>query len=260
MAEAVAGHGAEKKGWIGEDWLSLILGLVIFAISLGAFQGNHFLGWGAKMGVWTEAGKAISPISSKLKAVKGEITAIDGQKITVKDSKGKSSTVTDANAGQYQVGQPYSKAGMSSLTALFFTFLFALAIMSVGAIALGANVPRFMIAFTLAFWLAYLCWFLGHYAYIAATKEQATKMGLAWSMSMTGEFGYIIALVMGLVIGNFFPGLANAMKEAARPELFIKTGIVIMGAGLGIKAAQSFGLASNIMFRGFCAIVEAYLI
>ena len=35
---------------------------------------------------------------------------------------------------------------------------------------------------------------------------------------------------------------------------------VIMGAGLGIKAAESFGLASNIMFRGFCAIVEAYLI
>ena len=66
MSETVADHGSEKKGWIGEDWLSLILGLVIFAISLGAFQGNHFLGWGAKMGVWSEAGKAISPISSGL--------------------------------------------------------------------------------------------------------------------------------------------------------------------------------------------------
>ena len=32
MSEAV--HGSEKKGWIGEDWLSLILGLVIFTISL----------------------------------------------------------------------------------------------------------------------------------------------------------------------------------------------------------------------------------
>ncbi len=260
MSEVVAEHGSGKKGWIGEDWLSLILGLMIFAISLGAFQGNHFLGWGAKMGVWTEAGKAISPISSKFKEVKGEITAIDGQKITVKDSKGKSSSVTDANASQYQVGQQYSKAGIAPVTSLFLTFLFALVIMSLGAIALGANVPRFALAFTLAFWFAYLCWFLGHYAYIAATKEQAAKMGLAWSMSMTGEFGYIIALVLGLLIGNFFPGLANAMKEAARPELFIKTGIVIMGAGLGIKAAQSFGLASNIMFRGFCAIVEAYLI
>jgi uncharacterized membrane protein YadS len=33
-----------------------------------------------------------------------------------------------------------------------------------------------------------------------------------------------------------------------------------MGAGLGLKAAESLSLASNIMFRGFCAIVEAYLI
>ena len=152
MSEAV--HGSEKKGWIGEDWLSLILGLVIFTISLGAFQGNHFLGWGAKMGVWTEAGKAISPISSKFKSVEGEITAIDGQKITLKDSKGKSSTVTEANAAQYQVGQQYKKAGMSPLTSLVITFLFALAIMSLGAVALGANVPRFALAFTLIFWFA----------------------------------------------------------------------------------------------------------
>ncbi len=38
-------------------------------------------------------------------------------------------------------------------------------------------------------------------------------------MSMTGEFRFIIALLLGLIIGNFFPALANLMKEAARPEL-----------------------------------------
>lgn len=258
MAEAA--HDSEKKGWIGEDWLSLILGMVIFAISLGAFQGKDFLGWAAKMSVWTEAGKALAPLSSKYKGIEGEIIAIDGEKITLKDSKGKSSTVTDADAAKYRVGQQYKKEGMSPLVSLFLTYLFALAVMTAGGVALGANVRRFAIAFTLIFWFAYLCWFLGHFGYIAATQEQAAKMGLPWSLSMTGESGYIIALLLGLVVGNFFPRLADAMKEAARPELFIKTGIVIMGAGLGIKAAQSFGLASNIMFRGFCAIVEAYLI
>ncbi len=92
------------------------------------------------------------------------------------------------------------------------------------------------------------CWLLGHYAYIAATKEQVAKIKIPWAMIMTVEFGFIIALLLGLIIGNFFPALANLMKEAARPELYIKkTGIVIMGAGLGIKAAESFGLASNIM-------------
>ena len=56
------------------------------------------------------------------------------------------------------------------------------------------------------------------------------------------------------------PRLSEKLKEAARPELYIKTAIVIMGAALGLKAAESFSLASNIMFRGLCAIVEAYLI
>jgi len=125
---------------------------------------------------------------------------------------------------------------------------------------LGANLPRFIVGFTMAFWLSYLCWFLGNYAYIAATREQMARLNLPWAMSLTGEIGFIIALILGLIIGNFFPRLAELMKEAARPELYIKTGIVIMGAGLGIKAAESFGLATNIMFRGFCAIVEAYLI
>jgi uncharacterized membrane protein YadS len=50
------------------------------------------------------------------------------------------------------------------------------------------------------------------------------------------------------------------MAEAARPEWYIKTAIVIMGAALGVKAAQATGLAGAVVFRGLCAIVEAYLI
>jgi uncharacterized membrane protein YadS len=79
-------------------------------------------------------------------------------------------------------------------------------------------------------------------------------------LSLSGEFGFIIALIAGLIIGNFFPGFANLMKEAARPELYIKTAIVIMGAALGVKAAESVSLASAVLFRGLCAIIEAYLI
>lgn len=251
----------EGGGWISEDWLALILGLVIFGLSLGSFQGNDWLGWGAKTGVWIDPGKAITAISAKYQTVAGEITKIDGQKITVKKKDGKEATaIEEGDVSKLKVGDKYEKAGMSSIMSVTLTYLFALAIMTLGAIALGANVPKFMFGFTLAFWLSYLCWFMGHFAYIAATKDQAAKFGIPWAMSMSGEFGFILALVLGLIIGNFFPGLADKMKEAARPELYIKTGIVIMGAGLGIKAAESFGLASNIMFRGFCAIVEAYLI
>ena len=248
-------------GWISEDWLALILGLLIFGLGLGSFQGNDWMGWAAKAGVWMNPEKAITAISPKYQTVAGQITKIDGQKVTVKKKDGKEATVTvDGDVSALAVGQQYEKKGMSSLVSLLCTYVFALVVMSLGAIALGANLRKFIIGFSLAFAIAYLCWLLGHFAYIAATKEQTAKFGIPWAMSMTGEFGFIIALVAGLIIGNFFPGLTNLMKEAARPELYIKTGIVIMGAGLGIKAAQSFGLASNIMFRGFCAIVEAYLI
>ncbi len=251
----------EGGGFISEDWLALILGLVIFGLSLMSFKGTDILGWGAKTGVWIDPGKAITAISSKYQTVAGEITKIDGQKITVKKKDGKEASVTvDGDVSALKVGDKFEKKGMSSIMSVALTYLFALAIMTIGAVALGANVPKFMFGFTLAFWLSYLCWFMGHFAYIAATKDQAAKFGIPWAMSMSGEFGFILALILGLIIGNFFPGLANLMKEAARPELYIKTGIVIMGAGLGIKAAESFGLASNIMFRGFCAIVEAYLI
>jgi uncharacterized membrane protein YadS len=131
-------------------------------------------------------------------------------------------------------------------------------IMGIGAIALKANVGRFILGFTLVFWIGYGCWLLGHFGYIAATD--AAKAGIGWSLKLTGEAGFIVALIVGLIVGNFFPKFAGTLKEATRPELYIKTAIVIMGAGLGVKAAEAAGLASAVLFRGLCAIVEAYLI
>src|SRR5436190_15276003 len=50
------------------------------------------------------------------------------------------------------------------------------------------------------------------------------------------------------------------MKEAVRPELYIKTAIVLLGGFLGITAATQPVLAKSVLFRGLAAIVEAYLI
>ncbi len=148
--------------------------------------------------------------------------------------------------------------GMPGLVSLLLTYVFMMVIMGIGAIALKANLGRFMLGFTLVFWIGYGCWLLGHFGYIAATD--AAKAGIGWSLKLTGEAGFIVALIVGLIVGNFFPKLAGTLKEATRPELYIKTAIVIMGAGLGVKAAEAAGLASAVLFRGLCAIVEAYLI
>ncbi|MBF7082599.1 putative sulfate exporter family transporter [Desulfallas sp. Bu1-1] len=157
---------------------------------------------------------------------------------------------------------PVSKAyeGMSSITSLILTYLFMLVITTIGAGLLGFNLKKFTGGFTLIFWITFVCWVAGHNAYIAATPDKLKDLGIPWSLNLTGEAGYIIALIVGLIIGNFFTGFAGYLKEAARPEWFIKTAIVIMGAALGVKACSALGLATTVMIRGLCAIIEAYLI
>jgi uncharacterized membrane protein YadS len=157
---------------------------------------------------------------------------------------------------------PVSKAwtGFPGLASLLATFLFLLATLTLGAIALGAGARRFAASFTLVFACSYAAWIAGSWAYIAATPDKRKAFGIAWSLNLTSEAGFILALLAGLLIGNFFPRAAAWMKAAIRPELYVKTAIVILGAFLGITAAEQLGLASSVMFRGICAIVEAYLI
>lgn len=165
---------------------------------------------------------------------------------------------TDIGKSMGAVSKAY--AGLPGFLALVFTYLFMLVIMSVGAKALKFNMKEFAIGFTVIFWVSYACWLIGNNAYIAATPNQRDAFKLSWSLGLTGEAGFIVALLVGLILGNFFPGVTAFLKEATRPEWYIKTAIVILGASLGVQAAGATGLAKAVMFRGFAAIVEAYLI
>jgi uncharacterized membrane protein YadS len=158
--------------------------------------------------------------------------------------------------------KPISKAyaGVPAAVSLIATFTLILALVSLGAFCLGIALRKFVPAFSLIYGISILCWLIGHYAYIALTPDKRAAMGITWSLGLTGEAGFIVALLAGLSIGNFFPKLAARLNEAARPEWFIKTAIVILGASLGVKAAGATGLVSAIMFRGLAAIIEAYLI
>lgn len=157
---------------------------------------------------------------------------------------------------------PVSKtfAAWPGWVSLVATFLFLAALMALAARGLGYKVRRFLAGFGVIFVVSYLCWFLGHFAYVGATADKLEALGIGWSLNLTGEAGYILALLVGLAVGNFFPGLAARISEATRPELYIKIAIVVMGLGLGVKAVEALGLASAVIFRGLCAIVEAYLI
>ena len=157
---------------------------------------------------------------------------------------------------------PASKnyANLPALLSLVATYFFLLVVLLVGAKALRADLRRFAVGFTAIFIVSYVCWFLGSWAYIAATPDKRPALKIAWSLNLTNESGFIIALLAGLIVGNFLPGVARTLKEAVRPELYIKTAIVILGGFLGIAALEQRQLATSVIFRGVCAIIEAYLI
>jgi uncharacterized membrane protein YadS len=158
---------------------------------------------------------------------------------------------------------PVAKGYLSvpGVVSLLLTYAFLGLLLGIGAKLMNASLKRFIGGFTLVFWISYACWILGNYAYVAATTpKEMGKFGITWALKLTGEAGFVLALVVGLIVGNFFPRFANLMKEAVRPELYIKTAIVILGGALGVVAAEKLGLATAVMFRGLCAIIEAYLI
>src|SRR6185503_8546251 len=212
------GQVNDRAQGLSEDWLSVWIGLLIFALSLGVLGGADLLGWVVSTQVWTDPSKALGSASK-------------------------------------------SYAGLGGVGSLIVTFIALLVVMTAGAAALRANVARFAAGFTVVFWLTYLCWMAGSWANFAVNTPGGMKQfGISWSLRLTSEAGYIVALLVGLSIGNFLPGLANWMKEAVRPELYVKIAIVLLGGFLGVTAAEKLSLATSLMFLGLAAIIVAYLI
>jgi uncharacterized membrane protein YadS len=203
---------------ITEDWLSVIIGLLIFVLALAGLANFDLIGWVVTTSVWSNLSQALGP----------------------------------ASKGYALVG------GVGALIATYAALLVAL---SAAAAALRADVRKFALAFTAVFWIAYASWIVGNYANFAAvTPADLRKFGIGWSLKLTNEGGYVVALLLGLIIANFFPRLAEWLKEAIRPELYIKIAIVILGAFLAVTAAGRLTLATSLLWRGIAAIIEAYLI
>jgi uncharacterized membrane protein YadS len=209
---------AASKGNLSEDWLAVVIGLLVFALALFGLTGRDLLGWVVTTSVYTDITMVLAP-----------------------------------------VGKAYAWLGGSG--ALLATYASLLIVLSASVAALGADVKKFAIAFTVVFAIAYASWVVGSYAHVAAvTPAEQQKFGISWSLKLTNEGGFVVALLSGLVIANIFPRFAEWLKEAIRPELYIKIAIVILGATVAVTAAGRLNLASSILLRGVAAIVEAYLI
>ena len=158
---------------------------------------------------------------------------------------------------------PVSKvyAAIGGAGAFIATYLVLLAALTGAAALLKINAGRFAAAFTAVFWIAYGSWIVGSNAHLAAvTPAELQKFGIDWSLKLTNEGGFVVALIAGLIIANVFPRFAEWLKEAIRPELYVKIAIVILGGFLAVNAAGKLNLAGSILLRGTAAIIEAYLI
>ena len=213
---AAVARGAQLE--LSEDWLAVIVGIAIFALSLIGAAGPDLLGWVVTTAVWTDPGKALAPFSK-------------------------------------------GYAALGGFGALIVTYAALLAVLGAAALALRIDLRRFAVAFTVVFFLAYGSWIVGSQANLAVvTPSDFKKFGLSWSLKLTNEGGYVVALVLGLVIANVFPRFGDWLSAAIRPELYIKIAIVIIGASLAVTAVGKLNLATSLLWRGVVAIIEAYLI
>jgi uncharacterized membrane protein YadS len=166
-----------------------------------------------------------------------------------------------SNLGQALKATSKGYAWFGGVSALIATYVALLVVLGAAAAALKTDIKRFALAFTAVFWIAYASWVIGNFAHFAAvTAAEQQKFGINWSLKLTNEGGYIFALLAGLIIANFFPRFAEAIRDAVRPELYIKVAIVILGGVFAVTAAGKLGFASSLILRGVAAIVEAYLI
>src|SRR5471030_2983830 len=61
----------ETSPRISEDWLSLVVGLLIFGLALAGIANVDLLGWAVSTSVWTDIGKALAPVAKSYASLGG---------------------------------------------------------------------------------------------------------------------------------------------------------------------------------------------
>ncbi|MDR3582408.1 MAG: putative sulfate exporter family transporter [Candidatus Pacebacteria bacterium] len=204
----------------GEDWMSVWIGLFIWGIALAGALAGRDF-----LGWGTVAG-VWARVGKSLVPVSGNYTWMPGWE------------------------------------SVLCTYLFLLIALVAGARLLRYDLRKFVVGFSLIYWISLGCMFVGSNAYVAATLNQRKGFGIGWSLGLTSEAGFILALLAGVAISTIgsFSGTASRLKEAVRPEWYIKIALVLLGAFLGVQIAGAGNLAKTIMLRGFVAVAVVYLI
>ncbi len=224
-----------KKWYSGmlhtEDWWSAWLGLFFFVLGLLSIWGLDAVGWIAKPKAW-EFSRLVNDFSW--------------------------SQLLKTTSKSYHSLHPF--------ISLMVTYLVFLTLTSIGAYYQKLNLKKYVIGFTAIFFLTWTAWIIGHEAHLSAVDAVVKKhnyykeFNLSWGLQLGGGASYMLALLIGLIIGNFFKKFAQKISEASKPEWFIKTGIVLLGIKLGMMVLKSAGKTFELTLAGAAAAFVAYLL
>ncbi|RLC24231.1 MAG: putative sulfate exporter family transporter [Deltaproteobacteria bacterium] len=167
-------------------------------------------------------------------------------------------TWVDISKSIAPLGKSYK--GLGAVGSICVTYVMFTIATCIGAYFMRWNLKKFFWGWTFIFILTYILWVIGNHAFFAANVTNRVKYGLSVSCSLGGGGAYILALFVGLIIGNFFKNFAEFLSEAAKPEWFIKTAIVFLGVKVGYMAMKAASFVFDLALTGACATIVAYLI
>jgi uncharacterized membrane protein YadS len=214
-----------------EDWWSAWLGLFFFALGLLSIWGLDAVGWIAKPKTWEF-----------------------------------SHLIQDFSWGKLIKTSSKAYHDLHPLASLLITYVVIGGLMTIGAYFQKLQIRKFITGFTAIFFLTWLAWIVGHEAHLSAVDAVVKKhnyykeFDLNWGIQLGGGASYMLALLIGLLIGNVFKKFASKIKEAAKPEWFIKTGIVLLGIKLGLMTMKAAGFTYELTLAGAAAAFVAYLL
>lgn len=219
----------QQRAWYSgmattEDWWAVWLGLTFFGLGLLTVFGVDLVGWIAYPKKWImmmpegAGGKIVTP-GSAFYALGGKYSN------TAKDLYG----------------------ALGPIGSILVTYVIFTIATCIGAYFQKWDVKRFFQGWTIIFFLTYLMWFIGHHAFFSASAVDLKKSGLdMFTLSLGGGASFILALLVGLIIGNFFKPLAKFLSTAAKPEWYIKTAIVFLGVKVGYLPIKAVLISSKI--------------
>jgi uncharacterized membrane protein YadS len=255
---------APARRWRTEDWIAVVLGFLVITATLLALQWKVFdlrnvvptLRWTTDSQIaaftpgWIEALDAIAQgagakgqqnvvaLSKGLQDAlagkdRGAITAAAGKLATLggKTLAGALGAEIRSHAAAVAANTVFTRANLAKVLTVGIGFVIVGAL---GIALLGLRVLPFLIGLPAIFALAW-----------GARLLAGNGLFVNWGIEYV-----IFALLLGLLISNTM-GVPAWLKPAVQTEFFIKTGLVILGAGL---------LFQEVLQAGALGIVQAVLV